>query len=107
MYEIRQRLCARCSLVKICPLSAKGICRNDCLRLEAISANRTAELDLTESRHNASSISRKDTKGISVPVFLLSSITSTLVQHFMSAYFLASQARRALGNSRHPVVDAD
>jgi hypothetical protein len=71
MYEIRQRLCARRTLVKVCPLSAKRIRRNDSLRLEAVSANRTAQFDLTESRHNASSISLKDTKGISVPVFFV------------------------------------
>jgi len=53
------------------------------------------------------SLHPKYTKGISVPVFSQQSDYIALVQHFMGAYFLASQARCAPAITRDPVVDAD
>jgi len=54
MYEICQRLSSRGTLMKIRALSAEGVRRNDCLRLEAVAASRTTEIDLPQGRHNAS-----------------------------------------------------
>lgn len=107
MNEVRQRLGAGGTLVQIRSLSSEGIRRNDCLGMKAVAADWTAWLDLTQSRHNASSWHPERKKGISMPLFFRESDYIALVQHFLAAYFLASKARRASAIPRDLVVDAD
>jgi len=107
MYEIRQRLSSRSTLVKVCTLPAERVCRYDRLRLEAVSAGRTAKINLTQGCHNASIWYRLTMQGIFMPDLLFEWDYIALVQHFLRAYFLASQARCALAITRDPVVDAD
>jgi hypothetical protein len=107
MDEIRQRLSSGSPLVKISALSSKGIRRNDRLRMKAITADRTAQFDLTESSHRTSSQYMKSWKGISVPVFSRESGYIALVQNFFAEYFLESKSAPRSIITHDPVVDAD
>jgi len=107
MYEICQRLSSRRALMKVRALSAESVGRYDRLRLEAVSAGRTAEINLTQGCHNASIWYRLTMQGIFMPDLLFEWDYIALVQHFLRTYFLASQARCALAITRDPVVDAD
>jgi len=107
MYEVRERLSSRSTLMKVRALPAECVRRHDRLRLEGISAGRTAEINLTQGRHSASLWYQLTMQGIFVPDLLFEWDYIALVQHFLRTYFLASQARCALAITRDPVVDAD
>ena len=107
MDEVRQRLGSGSALVKIRALSSKGIRRDDRLRMKAITADRTAQFDLTESSHKTSSRYMKSWKEISVPLFSRQSGYIALVQNFLAEYFLASKSAPRSVITHDPVVDAD
>jgi len=107
MDEIRQRLGSSSAFVKIGALSAECIRRDDRLGMKAVTADRTAEFDLTESSHKTSSRYMKSWKEISVPVFSQESGYLALVLNFPAAYFLASKSAPRSAITHDPVVDAD
>src|SRR4051812_34846414 len=87
MDQVCQRLSSGSAFMKIGALSSEGIRRNDRLRMKAITADRTAQFDLTESSHGTSSRYMKSWKEISVPVFSRESGYIALVQNFFAEYF--------------------
>jgi hypothetical protein len=107
MDEVCKWLGSGGAFVKIRTLSSKGIRRDDRLRMKAITADRTAQFDLTESSHKPSSGYMKSWKEISVPVFSRESGYIALVQNFPAEYFLASKSAPRSVITHDPVVDAD
>jgi hypothetical protein len=88
-------------------LLAKSISQNDRLRLEAVSAGRTSGFNLMQGRHGALLMVPGDDEKMFCARSLFECDHVALVQHFLRAYFLASQARCAPAITRDRVVDAD
>jgi len=107
MDEVRQRLGPSSAFMKIGTLSSERICRDDRLRMKAVTADWTAQFDLAESSHKTSSRYMKSWKEISVPVFSRESGYIALVLNFPAAYFLASKSAPRSVITHDPVVDAD
>ncbi len=108
MDQVRQGLCPSSSLMEISPLSTERIRRHHRLGLEAIPADGTAQIDLTQSRqfHLVASPfwSRKE---FLCQILVTMSSKVGLVGVFLPPYFLASKKCAALlPLTCDPVVDA-
>jgi hypothetical protein len=108
MDEIGKGLSARRSLVKIRTLSTESVCRRYRLGLKAVSANRTAQYDFPQRRHDCLRACRFLVEGISMPPFFGKLSNQCPCSDFHVSVFSRIRKRAALTSAtRDLVVDAD